>query len=474
VSQQDRVADPAGLPMSTLVRTSGSVSRPRLSTRSYVLVVALAAVASLGLPPAWSASPERWAAPALILTILSALLEFEEVPLPRGGQLSVATIGHIALILLVSAPYAALCVGASVAIEQGIRRRDRARVAFNVSAFVLTASIASLAAGQFGSLRDLEAGGLGRHLEVFGALLAAMLAYYAVNIVLTAGVIARASDRAFLYVLRLNTRSTRASEFGAATIGGLLALIWVEDPLWTALLAFPAIVIALSLRYIRQLENETRLAVRSLADIVDRRDASTYDHSSRVAVYAVALARELALEDDLIDLVELVGGVHDLGKIAVPDAVLLKPGPLDPDERARMMTHAAIGQEVLAHYQLFRPGADIVRHHHENYDGTGYPDGLAGEAIPLGARVVAVADAFDAMTSARPYRPALSVEEAVSRLRAGAGTQWDPIVVGAFLRAQLAHRIKATPRPAGMHDHVADEAPPQALDEHVVPLRRRA
>ena len=132
-------------------------------------------------------------------------------------------------------------------------------------------------------------------------------------------------------------------------------------------------------------------------------------------------------------MIEQAAAVHDLGKIGVPDRVLLKPGPLSAAEQDLMREHSHLGSVILTRFELFRPGAEIVRHHHERWDGAGFPDGLAGEAIPLGARVVAVVDAFDAMTSDRPYRAALSETEAVRRLAAGAGSQWDPRITAAFL-----------------------------------------
>jgi putative nucleotidyltransferase with HDIG domain len=187
------------------------------------------------------------------------------------------------------------------------------------------------------------------------------------------------------------------------------------------------------LQYIRQLEGETRSAVRSLAEVVDHRDASTFHHSERVAVYAVEVAHELDLDEGLVGLIQQAAAVHDLGKIGIPDRILLKSGPLTGEERTAMWLHTEIGARILSQFHLFRSGADIVLHHHEAFDGSGYPGRLAGAAIPIGARVVAVADAFDAMTSDRPYRGALSVVEAIDRLRAGAGRQWDPVVVDALI-----------------------------------------
>jgi putative two-component system response regulator len=127
------------------------------------------------------------------------------------------------------------------------------------------------------------------------------------------------------------------------------------------------------------------------------------------------------------------GIIHDIGKIGIPDAILLKPGPLDAGEEITIRSHPAIGETIVAPLRSATRLLPIIRHHHERYDGTGYPDRLAGAAIPLLARIVAVCDAFDALVNDRPYRPRKSLEEALRLLRAGRGRQWDPDVVDAFL-----------------------------------------
>ena len=260
-------------------------------------------------------------------------------------------------------------------------------------------------------------------------MVVAVVVYHLSNKLLTAAIISLATGRRFGFLLRVNTRSTGLPELGAGALGSLLALLWTIHPAWTVLLAVPTAVITRTLRYVRQLEGETRSAVRSLAEVIDHRDPHTAHHSERVASYAVALARRLDLDEDVVELIDQAGSVHDLGKIGVADSILLKPGALTEGERL----HTEIGARILNHYELFREGALIVLHHHERWDGGGYPAGLAGEAIPLGSRVVAVADAFDAMTSNRPYRAALSVAEAVGRLREGSGVQWDPDLVDVFI-----------------------------------------
>jgi two-component system cell cycle response regulator len=149
---------------------------------------------------------------------------------------------------------------------------------------------------------------------------------------------------------------------------------------------------------------------------------------------ALEVGRELHMGPEGLDEVARAAELHDVGKIAVPDAILDKPGTLDPVEWSFMRRHPLIGERILLAAPALRPVARLVRSSHERWDGTGYPDGLSGDAIPLGARVVAVCDAFDAMTTERPYRQPVTVEEAVAELRECAGTQFDPMVVEAFCR----------------------------------------
>jgi putative nucleotidyltransferase with HDIG domain len=174
--------------------------------------------------------------------------------------------------------------------------------------------------------------------------------------------------------------------------------------------------------------------IRTLAQALEARDHYTQGHSSRVSDVAVALARELGLSREEQEIVRHGCLLHDIGKINVPDAILRKPAALTDEEFAMMKKHPAIGENICRPLIFARPFLDIIRHHHERWDGRGYPDGLAGEEISVHARIAAIADAWDAMTTDRPYRAALPHQVAFSRLEEGAGTQWDPELIRQFLR----------------------------------------
>jgi HD-GYP domain-containing protein (c-di-GMP phosphodiesterase class II) len=191
-----------------------------------------------------------------------------------------------------------------------------------------------------------------------------------------------------------------------------------------------------STRY-QDLKNLLVGLTRSLTSALDAKDTYTYGHSERVARIAVELGRELGMEGDELGDIYLAGLLHDIGKIGISDAVLGKRDSLTPEEMAHIKQHVTIGYSILADLRQIRNVLPGVLYHHERYDGTGYPDGLAGEAIPLVARILAVADAFDAMSTTRPYRLAMPSQKAEETLVQGADKQWDKRIVDAFLRCRL-------------------------------------
>jgi putative two-component system response regulator len=172
----------------------------------------------------------------------------------------------------------------------------------------------------------------------------------------------------------------------------------------------------------------------ALANAIEARDSYLHGHCERLASLAVRIAEDLGVPPEDIETVRLGAILHDVGKIGIPDRVLLKPGPLDEEERRIIETHTEIGDKLLEPLDLLAAARPIVRHHHERWDGRGYPDGLAGETIPVGARIVAVADSVEAMTSRQLYRKPLDPDEIIAELQKHRGGQWDPAVVDIVLR----------------------------------------
>ena len=202
-----------------------------------------------------------------------------------------------------------------------------------------------------------------------------------------------------------------------------------------------------------EIEERERETLSRLARAIEYRDAGTSAYLERMARIAGLLAEALGLPEDEVRTIELSAPLHDIGKIAIPDAILLKAGPLEPHEQEQMRRHPVIGYQLLSdsHNRFIQTSALIALHHHEHYDGSGYPDGLAGDAIPLAARIVTVADVFDALISPRPYKPAWSIDEALAYLVEQRGALFDPACVDALVReeSRLREVCARTSVPAG-------------------------
>jgi putative nucleotidyltransferase with HDIG domain len=231
-------------------------------------------------------------------------------------------------------------------------------------------------------------------------------------------------------------------------LGALMAIVADANPLAIALFVVPLIAVYVSMRQAARLRAQTRAAIVEFARLIDLRDKYTHGHSQRVAALAERIAIALHFAPAQVELVRDAALLHDLGKIRTGDHVLQKAGPLDNHEQQEMRLHAEAGAELLQRLPDFWEGAALVRAHHERYDGTGYPRGLSGEEMPLEAAVIAVADAWDAMTSDRPYRRAMAAAQARAELLRWRGIQWDPKVVDAFIAIVDQPAPHARPEPA--------------------------
>jgi putative nucleotidyltransferase with HDIG domain len=182
--------------------------------------------------------------------------------------------------------------------------------------------------------------------------------------------------------------------------------------------------------------------LEALGSALDLKEPETAGHSQRVTAYTISIAKNVPVPLPYLTVLARAAFLHDIGKMAIPDKILRKPGPLDDAEKLIMRTHCEIGYNMLTRIPFLRDAADIVLAHHEFFDGTGYPRGLRGEQIPLGARIIFVANALDAILSDRPYRNALPMSHARKEIRRCAGTQFDPKIVDVFLSTQESHWIE--------------------------------
>ncbi len=225
----------------------------------------------------------------------------------------------------------------------------------------------------------------------------------------------------------------------------------------------------------RDLQRATLSTVRTLFAAIQAFDQYTHDHCERVSRYAYVLGRRLGLDTEELDSLRIGALLHDLGKIGIGDDTVRKQGRLTTDEVDRVRMHPVMGANILADMDAFKDVVPMIMHHHEYYDGSGYPAGLSGDAIPLGGRIIAVVDAFDSMTTDRPYRRALSISAALERLRAGAGTQLDPELVAVWseIVAEGEPAVPETASGATADSHYAPTGAPGAAPRCGPPRRKR-
>jgi hypothetical protein len=260
------------------------------------------------------------------------------------------------------------------------------------------------------------------------ALVGAALIMHMVNAFLVAGAVALQTHRNPLWLWWTFNKYDLSQHAALYVMGPLAALLAQISPWALYLMVVPVVLIYISFRHSTLLRLQTKEAVEALADTIDMRDPYTFQHSQRVARYARELAVNMELPEDMVDTIESAARVHDLGKIGVDTSTLNKAAALSEAEWEAMRKHPEIGASIVSRFPYFHSGRELILHHHERYDGQGYPEALKGDAIPIGARIIAVADAFDAMTSDRPYRRALPLKTVLRELERCKGTQWDPQV----------------------------------------------
>ena len=384
---------------------SQAPARHRLFAPYYALVV-LSAAAWLALHlPSLDALP--WVGLAVTLSLM-ILADLVPVRLTGGGFVTPGASLDFAALLLFGGPWTAALNVVSTLFAQGlVRRQALRRTAFNAALYVLMIAAADAAFHAFGG----RTGRLDPPADVL-ALVACAASYFLVNGLGHSTIVALTGGGTFRRLFHANFLGSATYHLGQLALGALAAFAFLRLGAWALFLfGLPIFLAALSFRRYFEMKQDLLEFVRALAEVLEEVDPYTRQHSLRVAEYSKILARALGLSERAVQDLEYGALLHDLGKVGRQyQYILQKPGRLSLEEQATMRAHPAEGAEIVAKVRALRGAAEIVRNHHERPDGLGYPAGLRGDDIPMGSRIVMVADAYDAMTSDRPYRRGLSPE----------------------------------------------------------------
>lgn len=410
--------------------------------RFYILLVFGLGLAIVGVSlPALYAEPTN---ALIVLGIALAIATLDLYPVLLFStqsnnvvEVTISVAAKMAAILLVPPPLVILAVFLGTLLAESWQRRAWYKLLFNVGMMTVEVAIVAVL---YNFMRDPSAPLLGSAQNLF-ALAALGLGDFVINSVLVSLVIALATRAPIQYVWMQNYKQLIVHELSMLPIGVFIFILWQYTPWSVVLAALPLFVMRHSYQMVAQLGRQTREALYALARVLDERDELTQQHSEQVAENAGQIARAMGLGPEQVDEIMLAAAMHDIGKVGMRNEILFKPGALTSQERELAKRHAKIGGDLLSKFPLFKRGSVYVRQHHERWDGSGYPDGLKGEEITLGARILAVSDSFQAMTEQRPYREPLTEEMALAQLREGSGTQFDPQVVAAFLSVKGAEPV---------------------------------
>ncbi len=406
----------------------------------FVLLLAVLALSAVGF------AIVRTSLPVLdeivlfsIFALLSVLAEVYATWVPSFNWEISSSIAIYLAALFILGPYLAviLVFVASLVSELLLRwssddvdkTKGLVPITFNVSQLVLTVTAS-------GALLQL----IGRptlqfvSLDDYVTAIAAFAVYVLVNLSFVTGII-RLTERKRFFRTLWTSIDQFFVQYLVLCVSAVLLAVLRSLSVWHVFLAlFPLTLVHVSFRGYVKLQTEARKTFERISQLLDQRDHYTAVHSEQVADLAVRIAFEMGLPQGEIEKVEIAARVHDIGKVAVPDAILLKPGPLNDEEWAVMKRHPVVSAELIEGLEIYSSVVDAVRHEHERWDGSGYPDGLRGAEIPLIARIIAAADIHNALSTDRPYRKAFSPERTMSILRDMKGVDLDPEAADALLR----------------------------------------
>lgn len=368
-----------------------------------------------------------------VLLVFAILTEMKPVPYTLGSadKDEVLTITIILLTLFAFGPTPAILVAAaSVLVADLAANRMYYKTLFNVSMYVIATAAAGivyhLAVGQISAYPILPV-----VLTQILTRFAAGATYYVVNLILLMTVLSQVQGLPFKQMIALGLRDSAIVNLALISIAVGMSLLWGLHPVAPIVLIPSVLMAKIGYQGYTRLRTEAESTLAVLADLLDLRDHYTGKHSLRVAEMSYGVARVLGLSEDQALAVKAIARVHDIGKVVVRDNVLLRAGPLSPEQEIAVRAHVEAGGHVLSHLSVYAPYLPILLQHHEHFDGHGYPVGLRGEKIEPGARILAVCDAYDTMTSDRPYQHRVPEYAAMADLFRHAGSQFDPKVVKA-------------------------------------------
>ena len=410
------------------------------------------------------------------LLLLSSLASAFKVTLPlasSGSTMSVSYAVDFASLLLLGPDETMLVAAASAWSQCTIRTESRTpvyRTLFSIASLVLTVKAAGLA---YVALGGSAAGAVLSPFTIAKPLVGAATTYFVFNTAFIATAIGLSTEQSVIKIWNENFLWSAPSYFFGAFAAAIAAAVVGRGGYWMALLtAAPVYLIYRTYkvymgriqdqqRHVRQVSDLHLATIEALALAIDAKDQTAQSHIRRVQVYAAGIARALGMSDNEIQGVKTAALLHDIGKLAVPEHILSKPGPLTQEEFQKIRIHPQVGAEIISGVPFPYPVAPLILSHHERYDGKGYPSGLKGEEIPLGARILSVVDYFDALMSERPYHRAMELEAALGLLQQEAGKALDPRVVNTFvdMYPRLAAEAETSQEPARKLTRVATHAP---------------
>jgi len=397
-----------------------------LKLKIYIgVVVGLAVALFIYLAPSLSLTSDMW----LVLTffiVLSTITEFMPVDLPVGGRVTIGFPVDFVVILVYGPAWALLVTFLGEIIADAITRRTVwYKILFNASQYALSAGIAGMVYQELGGV----VGTVNLTNYIVPAAICAII-YFLINSNLFMIVISLAEKIHILSVWKKRIRGTVATYIALAPMGFVMAMVYVSTGIWGIILFFfPLILARRSFELYTKMRKVYLDTIRALAAAIDAKDPYTKGHSERVAETSVVLAQELNLPGREIENIEYTALLHDIGKIGIADSILGKESSLTSQEFDKIKEHTVMGAKIIEPVDFLKDSYGAIYHHHERYNGDGYPDGLKEKDIPLLSRIIAVADAYDAMGSDRPYRKKLSKDKILKELKDQAGKQFDPEIV---------------------------------------------